>query len=43
MIPLEIRKIKKDDEIIAPSLIQLFGPNMADRGASVALGLNDID
>jgi hypothetical protein len=37
-----IRKMMKDDEIIAPSHSQVFGPNIACIGASVGFGLNHI-
>ena len=42
MIPIKMRKIMNEDEIIAQSQSQLFGPKIADMGASVALGLNHI-
>lgn len=40
MIPVNKRKMTKEDAIIMPSQSQLLGPKMADKGASVAWGLN---
>lgn len=40
MIPVNKRKMTKEDAIIMPSQSQLLGPKMADKCASVAWGLN---
>jgi hypothetical protein len=40
--PIKIRKMMKEDEIIAPSHSQLSGPNTAETGLSDGLGLNNI-